>query len=88
VAVWEDPYGAVIKDTEQEVLRSFIRGVLSLPQSLTKEEIGGNGQKETFPRIERIHNAVKTEISRVLGDMRLHHKARLERAGSKRKSAN
>jgi hypothetical protein len=77
IAVWEDSYGAVIKDTEKEVLRSFIRGTLALPQALSKEEIGGDGQIETFPRIERIHDAVQIEISKILEEKRAHHQARL-----------
>jgi hypothetical protein len=79
IAVWEDSYGAVIKDTEKEVLRSFIRGTLALPQALSKEEIGGDGQIETFPRIERIHNAVQVEISKILEEKRVHHQARLDK---------
>jgi hypothetical protein len=79
IAVWEDSYGAVIKDTEKEVLRSFVRGTLALPQALSKEEIGGNGQIETFPRIERIHNAVQIEISKILEEKRVHHQARLDK---------
>jgi hypothetical protein len=80
IAVWEDSYGAVIKDTEKEVLRSFIRGTLALPQALSKEEIGGDGQIETFPRIERIHDAVQIEISKTLEEKRVHHQARLGKA--------
>jgi len=80
IAVWEDSYGAVIKDTEKEVLRRFIRGTLALPQALSKEEIGGNGQIETFPRIERIHNAVQIETSKILEEKRAHHQARLDKA--------
>jgi hypothetical protein len=78
IAIWEDAYGAVIKDTEQKVLRTFIRGTLALPQALSKEEMGGSGQIETFPRIEHIHNAVKSEVSKVLDEKRLHHQARRE----------
>jgi hypothetical protein len=79
IAVWEDSYGAVIKDTEKEILRSFIRGTLALPQALSKDEMGGNGQIETFPRIERIQNAVKIEISKILEEKRVHHQARLDK---------
>ena len=82
IALWEDSYGAVIKDTEQQVLRNFIRVTLALPQALSKEEMGGSGQIETFPRIEHIHEAIKTEISKVLEEKRLHHQTRL--AGSSR----
>jgi hypothetical protein len=81
VAIWEDIYGAVIKDTEQDVLRRFIRGTLALPQALSKEEMGGQGQIETFPFIENIHNAVKSEVSKVLDEQRLHHANRLARKG-------
>ena len=80
IALWEDSYGAVIRDTEQQVLRSFIRVTLALPQALSKEEMGGSGQIETFPRIEHIHEAIMTEISKVLEEKRLHHQTRL--AGS------
>ncbi len=77
IQVWEDSYGAVIKDTEQQVLRKFIREVLALPQALTKDEMGGNGQAETFPRVRNIQSAVSIEITRVLGEKQDYHQGRL-----------
>lgn len=62
IARWEDSYGKTIKDTEQIVLRDFIRGQLGLPQPLTKKEMGGSGQNETFDRRTGVAGAVIKEV--------------------------
>lgn len=62
IARWEDSYGKTIKDTEQSVLRDFIRGQLRLPQPLTKQEMGGSGQNETFDRRPGVAGAVVKEV--------------------------
>lgn len=70
IARWEDIYGKTIKDTEQRVLRDFIRGQLGLPQPLTKQEMGGSGQNETFDRRPGVANAVLKEIEISLSTVR------------------
>lgn len=67
IGVWQHQDGKVIFQTEQAVLKNFIRQELSLPQALTKEEMGpGSGQKETFAKLDYLTVAVSTEIERVL----------------------
>ena len=70
ISRWEDSYGKTIKDTEQRVLRDFIRGQLGLPQPLTKQEMGGSGQKETFDRRQGVAGAVIREVEITLSAVR------------------
>jgi hypothetical protein len=55
--------GKVIYETEQDVLKNFIRRDLGLPQALAKAEMGpGSGQKETFAKLDYLIAPVKNQI--------------------------
>lgn len=66
ISRWEDDYGKTIKDTEQAVLTGFIRGQLGLGKALTKQEMGGEGQNETFGRRPGVAEAVTLEVQETL----------------------
>lgn len=66
ISRWDDDYGKTIKDTEQAVLRVFVRGQLGLAQALTKQEMGGEGQNETFERRPGVAEAVIAEVQKTL----------------------
>jgi hypothetical protein len=66
ISRWDDDYGKTIKDTEQAVLRFFVRGQLGMAQALTKQEMGGDGQNETFERRPGVAEAVVAEVQTTL----------------------
>jgi hypothetical protein len=68
IQIWEHDYGSAVRNTEQEVLRTFVRGVLNLPPILSKEEMGGSGQKETFDLRPLVVEAVTNQIDQVLAE--------------------
>jgi len=67
IRTWESNDGRQIFKAEQHVLKKFVRKELNLPQCLSKDQMQiGSGQKETFPLISHVQNAVEDAISNYL----------------------
>lgn len=76
IQTWSDDYGAVVRRAEQRTLRPFLREELGLKPILSKADMGGSGNKETFDMIPNLDGAVISKIEENLAEARTFYSDR------------
>ena len=77
IRTWSDDYGAVVRRAEQRTLRPFLREELGLKPILSKVDMGGSGNKETFDMIPNLDALVIDKIQENLLEARSFYSSQI-----------